>query len=146
MKKLVVCLIMLINIFQLSAQYRASFVDSTKDIVTIRCVGYGKKAALAAKDAELSAIKSILFIGITNTKYSTPLIEEEQLTVEAKFQKFFMDFYNKEYKNFIESSVIVVSYGKNALKQKSITLDVSIRAPQLRSYLEKKEIIRKFGL
>ena len=64
---------------------------------------------------------------------------------EEKYKSFFDDFYNNTYKNFIESSVIVAPYGKNALKQKCITLDVCIRVNQLRAYLENNGIIRKFG-
>ena len=60
----------------------------------MRCVGYGKKAVAAAKDAELSAIRTLLFEGVTNTQYTMPLISEDRLTVEAKFKKFFDDFYN----------------------------------------------------
>ena len=58
----------------------------------------------------------------------------------------YADFYSKEYQNFVESSIIVTPYGKNALKQKCITLDVCIRVNQLRTYLENNGIIRKFGL
>ena len=54
--------------------------------------------------------------------------------------------YKEEYQNFVESSIIVTPYGKNALKQKCITLDVCIRVNQLRAYLENNGIIRKFGL
>ena len=54
--------------------------------------------------------------------------------------------YKEEYQNFVESSIIVTPYGKNALKQKCITLDVCIRVNQLRTYLENNGIIRKFGL
>lgn len=112
----------------------------------LRCTGYGKKAAIAATDAELSAIKTLLFAGAQGTPYSIPLIQESKEATEEKYKSFFDDFYNNTYKNFIESSVIVAPYGKNALKQKCITLDVCIRVAQLRAYLESNDIIRKFGL
>lgn len=137
---------MLTSLFKVSAQYHATVMDSTKDAVTMRCMGYGKKSVTAFKDAELSAIKTLLFVGAASTQYNVPLIQEDKLAVEIKFQQFFETFYKEEYKNFVESSVIVTPFGKNALKQKCITLDVCIRVPQLRAYLEKNGIIRKFGL
>lgn len=147
MKKiLIVCVIMLTAVLDVSAQYRASVLNATKDAVSMRCVGYGKKSTIAAMDAELSAIKAVLFVGAQNTQYCMPLVQEDKAVAENKHKKFFDDFYGKEYKNFIESSVIVTPYGKNALKEKCITLDVAIRVNQLRTYLENNGIIRKFGL
>lgn len=147
MKKIfTICLMSLSFVLEVSAQYHMSVLGSDKDAVSMRCIGYGKKAALASVDAELSAIKTILFVGAANTSYSMPLVQEDKSTVEQKHKKLFENLYSKDYKNFIESSVIVTSYGKDALKQKCITLDVSVRVNQLRSYLENKGIIRKFGL
>ena len=137
---------MLTAILDVSAQYQASVLNATKGAVSMRCVGYGKKATIASIDAELSAIKTLLFVGAKNTQHSMPLIQEDKTVVENKFKKFFDVFYRKEYQNFIESSIIVTPYGKNALKQKCITLDICIRVSQLRAYLEKNGIIRKFGL
>ena len=128
MKKiLIICLIVLTAILEVSAQYQVSVLNATKDAVSMRCVGYGKKAAIASMDAELS-------------------VQEDKAIVENKYRKFFDTFYSKEYQNFVESSIIVTPYGKNALKQKCITLDVCIRVNQLRTYLENNGIIRKFGL
>ena len=141
MKKiLIICLIILTAILEVSAQYQASVLNATKNAVSMRCVGYGKM------DAELSAIKTLLFVGAQNTQHSMPLVQEDKAVVEHKYKKFFDAFYGKEYQNFVESSIIVTPYGKNALKQKCITLDVCIRVNQLRAYLENNGIIRKFGL
>ena len=112
----------------------------------MRSVGYGKKATIASMDAELSAIKTLLFVGTQKTQHSMRLVQEDKAVVENKYKKFFDAFYSKEYQNFVESSIIVTPYGKNALKQKCITLDVCIRVNQLRTYLENNGIIRKFGL
>lgn len=147
MKKiLIICLIVLTAILEVSAQYQVSVLNATKDAVSMRCVGYGKKAAIASTDAELSAIRTLLFAGVQNTQHSMPLVQEDKAIVENKYRKFFDTFYSKEYQNFVESSIIVTPYGKNALKQKCITLDVCIRVNQLRTYLENNGIIRKFGL
>ena len=137
---------MLTALLEVAAQYQVSVLNATKDAVSMRCVGYGKKATIASMDAELSAIKTLLFVGAKNTQHSMPLVQEDKTVVENKFKKFFDVFYRKEYQSFVESSIIVTRYGKNALKQKCITLDVRIRVNQLRTYLENNGIIRKFGL
>lgn len=147
MKKiLMVCVMVLTAVLDISAQYQVSVLSATKNAVSMRCIGYGKKSTIAAMDAELSAIKTLLFAGVQNTQHSLPLVQEDKTVVEDKYKKFFDDFYDKEYKNFIESSVIVTPYGKNTLRKKCITLDVVIRVNQLRTYLENNGIIRKFGL
>lgn len=146
MKRMMLCLIMLVGLLEVSAQHHATVVSSTESTVTLRCVGYGKKALAASEDAELSAIKTLLFVGATGTQHAVPLIADDRQAVEAAFQKFFETFYDKGYKDFVESSVIVVPFGKNALKQKCLTLDVCVRVRPLRAHLEKNGIIRKFGL
>lgn len=137
---------MLTAILEVSAQYQVSVLNATKDAVSMRCVGYGRKAAMASVDAELSAIKTLLFVGVQNTQHSMPLIQEDKAVVENKYKKFFDAFYSNEYQNFIESTIIVIPYGKNASKQKCITLDVCIRVKQLKTYLENNGVIRRFGL
>ena len=70
MKKiLIICLIMLTAILEVSAQYQVSVLNATKDAVSMRCVGYGKKATIASMDAELSAIKTLLFVGTQKTQH-----------------------------------------------------------------------------
>lgn len=145
-KLLIIYLIIFTAIIEVSAQYQVSVQNVTKDAITMRCVGYGKKASIASINAELSAIKTLLFVGVQNTKYSIPLIQEDKTIIENKYKHFFDSFYSKEYQNYIESSVIVTPFGKNELKQKCITLDICIRVNQLRNNLENKGIIRKFGL
>ena len=146
MKKIITFFFMLSCILEISAQYQVTVIGATNDVVNLRCVGYGKKASKAYNDAELSAIRTILFVGAKGTQHSMPLINEDKSIVENKFHSFFSTFYNEGYKSFLESSIIVVPFGKNSLKQRCITLDVCIRISQLREYLENNGIIRRFGL
>lgn len=139
-------LMIVAGLLQVSAQYNVTVLHFTKDAITMRCVGYGKKATIASKDAELSAIKTLLFFGVPGTRYSIPLVAEDRAKIEAKHQNFFASFYDKGYRDFIETSIISAPFGKNALKQKCITLDVCVRSTQLRGYLEQNGIIRRFGL
>ena len=148
MKKLILLffLLTLAGVPSAPAQYNAIVSSSTSKTVTLRCVGYGKKAKPAATDAELSAVRTVLFVGVHDTPFSMPLIQESQQSAEFRFDDFFNNFYNKDYKNFIESSIVVIPFGKNAVKTKCITVDVCVRVCALRKYLEDNNIIRKFGL
>lgn len=127
------------------AQYNVTISNVTNDLVTMRCIGYGKKASIAATDAELSAIKTLIFHGADGVKRCLPLIKEDKASVEKKFSKEFKNLYENDFKDFISSSVVVTQFGKNSLKKKCITLDISVRINQLRTYLENNGIIRKFG-
>ena len=146
-KKLIFLLISVVYcVDSACAQYRVSLQYATKDAIMMRCVGYGKKAATALIDAEQEAIRTLLFYGVSGTRYNMPLVSGNKTNMETKYKKFFETFYAKEYRSFIESSVIVTPFGKNALKQKCLTADVCVRISQLRNYLETNNLIRKFGL
>ncbi|MCF0185148.1 MAG: hypothetical protein HUJ98_01505 [Bacteroidaceae bacterium] len=131
-------------VLQMNAQYQVTVVGSKDDTVTLRSVGQGKNAKKAAAAAELSAIDYVMYVGCSGTKYSMALIQDDKRHVEEN-NDFFDNFNDGVYRDFVESSSIVVPFGKNGLKQKSITLDVCVRVKQLREYLEKNNIIRKFG-
>ena len=74
MKKLILCIVMLFTLVEVFAQYHVTVVGSKNGTVTLRSTGYGKKASKASIDAELSAIKTILFVGVGKTPYNNPLI------------------------------------------------------------------------
>ena len=128
------------------AQYHCIVQCGTANTVTFRATGYGKNIKIAVADAEINAIKTLVFIGAPGTVFQVPLVTSDISIVETKHKDIFNELYESAYRNFIESSVTVTSYGKDAEKRKCITLDIRIRAKALRSWLENKGVIRKFGL
>ena len=147
MKKKLIILLVMCSIVSFSyAQYHSTVQSATKSSVTMRVIGYGKNAKTASADAENNAIKTLLFAGAQDTSYRLPFIPDNKETVETKNKDFFDNLYKNEYKNFIESSIVVTAFGKDAQKRKCITMDICVRAEQLRAYLENNGIIRKFGL
>lgn len=147
MKKKLIILLVMCSIVSFSyAQYHSTVQSATKSSVTMRVIGYGKNAKIASVDAENNAIKTLLFAGAQDTSYRLPFIPDNKETVETKNKDFFGNLYKNEYKNFIESSIVVTAFGKDAQKRKCITMDICVRAEQLRAYLENNGIIRKFGL
>lgn len=144
-KKISILFILMCGVFTMvKAQYHCTVISATRSNVTLRCTGYGKNAKAALSSAERGAIETLLYVGAPRTPYSLPFINNKA-EVEANNKQFFDTLYESSYKNFIESSVTVTAFGKDAEKRKCLTMDVNVRAEQLRSFLENNGIIRKFG-
>lgn len=146
MKQYLILLILVLEISETKAQYNCNVISSDRETVTFRVTGYGKKVKLATENAELSAVKILCFIGAEGTPFRLPFVTVERSIAEKEHSDFFVPFYKSEYKNYIDASVIVIPFGKDAEKRKCITLDVRVRAFQLRTYLERCGIKRRFGI
>jgi hypothetical protein len=127
-----------------NAQYHCTVQSSTAETVTYRATGYGKNVKIASAEAELNAVKALLFTGADGS-FKQPLISENKQEAESKYQEALNELYTSAYQDFIESSVTVTAFGKDAEKRKCTTLDVCVRAKQLRAWLENRKVIRKFG-
>lgn len=130
----------------LLAQYHVNYIGSNGESMTFRAVGYGKNAKIASVNAELNVIKAIMFEGIPNSQQRIPMVPEIESVAMDKHGKILNDFFNGEYQSVITQSIIVNRFGKDANKQKSITLEVTVNLMSLRNKLEKMGVIRKFGL
>ena len=128
------------------AQYHCTVQSYTDDTVTLRATGYGKNANAASADAELNAVCTLVFAGAQGTNCRMPLVSEGRQVAEVKYKETFIRLYKSVYHDFIESTVTVTAFGKDAEKRKCITLDICVRARILRSWLESNGVIRRFGL
>ncbi|MCM1141552.1 MAG: hypothetical protein NC453_23520 [Muribaculum sp.] len=148
MRNIIILFILLVGMVtsQSFAQYQVNYLHSEGETMTFRVVGYGKNAKKASADAEINAVKGLLFKGIPNTQQSVPMIKETEQTSYSKNKSFWNAFWEGEYQNVITRSVIVRNFGKDENKQKSITLEVTVNTHALRQDLERNSIIRKFGL
>ncbi|MBP3467451.1 MAG: hypothetical protein J6K01_07575 [Paludibacteraceae bacterium] len=146
MKRIFLLGIAFVCIVAAKAQYHCTVMTSTRSTITLRATGYGKNVKKATAEAERNAVRMILFSGADGTSFRFPLIQEDRDKVEDDNRSFFNDLYRGVYRDFIESSVVVTPFGKDASERKCVTVDVCVRAERLRSYLESKKIIRKFGL
>ncbi len=132
--------------FDVSAQYQVKYVSVDGDLVKMRCVGYANKPKEAVEDAELSAVKVVLFQGVSGVPHiSSPLISIVEHEAVHDNSKYFKDFYDGGYRRFIVSSEILTKLKKDASKRKSMTLDVTVNVKALREDLERNGVIRKFG-
>lgn len=128
------------------AQYQVNCISTDGETMTFRVVGYGKNSKMASDDAEISVIKALMFEGIPNSQQHIPMVPETESTIRKKYDKELNSLFKGEYKGVIPRSVIVRKFGKDANKQKTITLDVTVNIRALRNKLERTGIIRKFGL
>lgn len=103
MKKIVLLLVTVFVSTYLFAQYDVEYVSSTASSITLKSRGFNKKIGKALKDAELSALKTVLFYGVNDATLSYPLISEDETEVEKKYSKYFKKLYDEEYKKFIIS-------------------------------------------
>ena len=144
------CLLMMLCVLfcsEVHAQYQVKYVSSDGDLVEMRCLGYAGKTKEAVVDAELSAVKTVLFQGVSGeSRFSSALINVPEKEAVKGNKKYFNDFYDGGYQRFIVSSEILSKLKKDASKRKSITVDVTVNVRALREDLERSGIIRKFGL
>jgi hypothetical protein len=112
--------------------------------MVVESTGYGKYQSEAAIDAQISAIKVLLFKGLPGTELNVPLIENEN-DAKSKHNDYFQNLFQQgSYMKFIMSS----TESTNPIKKggnKTITLDIKINYNSLRIDLEQNQIIRKFG-
>lgn len=146
MRKVFLTTLLALSAVAASAQYQCNVQSATETTVTFRSTGYGKNAKTAAAAAELNAVKTLLFSGAPKTNFSHPFVRENKEEAEKKYDHVLQSLYESGYKDFVESSVTVAAFGKDAEKRKCTTVDVRIRAKQLRTWLENKGVVRKFGL
>lgn len=139
-------LIMILGTTNIRAQYHVNLIGEHGDEITLRVVGYGKNGKKATEDAELNVIKALIFNGIANSRRTVPMINNPEKEVTSLHQEYFSNLYAISYKNFISASKTIIPFGKNDIKQKCITIDVTVNVRALRNNLEQNGIIRKFGL
>lgn len=138
---------MLLFVTAVYAQYQAKYVSYSNGCVKMRCTGYAKKAKEAVAEAELSAVKTVLFQGVSGAPAcSSPLIQVTEEEAEDENKRYFRDFYSGGYMRFVVSSEIVTALKKDAAKRKNMTVDVTVNVKALREDLEKSNVIRRFGL
>lgn len=118
--------------------------NSEEGTILVRSSGQGESEAKAVANSEIKAFNTLLFYGYPSSVQTRPMIENE---TEAKRlnSKFFSDFFeNAEYKSFIINSYNYAGVQKEG-KLYYPNRDIKINLRSLRTHLENKGIIRKFG-
>lgn len=129
-------------------QDRVNFLSDGRDgTLSLRVIAYGKKTKETAINAELSAIKSILFRGIPGSnQVEKPLVGIDEENIRKEHKKYFKVFFEEQrYSSFILSNIPIMGFAKDATKRKCVTVDIKVNLQALRSDLEQHKVIRKFG-
>lgn len=119
---------------------------SEKGTLLVNAQGYGSSKNTALENASRNAFKNLLFKGIPGSYQYLPLLGEKALQVQAQKEAFFKDFFvSKTYEQFILNKE-VGKFRSSGKGQANLLAKLHINASALRSYLEQKQVIRKFGL
>jgi hypothetical protein len=112
--------------------------------IVVESTGYGKNQSEALVDAQITAIKVLLFKGLPGTELNVPLIENEN-AAKSKHNEYFQNLFQQgNYVKFIMSSTESANTIRKTNNNK-ITLDIKINYNSLRQDLEQNQVIRKFG-
>ena len=126
--------------------HQVSYLSSESQTLSLRSTGFGSTQLKAVEDAEIAAMKTLLFRGIPESQQKDALISLNESDALKKNHAYFNDFFEKgRYKTFIISSVPVTDMTKYKGAVQQITVDVKINLYALRKDLEQSNIIRTFG-
>lgn len=121
-----------------------ALANSEEGTILIRSSGQGESETKAVLNSEIKAFNTLFFHGFPSSVQTRPMIENES---EAKRSNsnFFDDFFeNGEYRNFIINSYNYTGVHKTG-SYYYLNRDIKINLRSLRTHLENKGIIRKFG-
>lgn len=119
---------------------------SEEGTLLLNAHGYGVTNSAALENALSNGFKNLLFKGIPGSFQYLPLVGKNPINIEKQHQPFFDDFFaTKTYEQFILSKD-VGRFRASAQREANISARIKVNVTSLRSYLEQKNIIRKFGL
>lgn len=124
-----------------------NYLSGDDGAVTMRCIGTGKSADDAQKQAEMNCFHVLLFRGLPESSQKIPIVGTDEYSIMKEHADYFDAFFKgKRYKTFLMSSVTAAPPVRLNKKLNSVTLDAKINITSLRRDLENHGVIRKFGL
>lgn len=141
-----------ISIFVISCNSPKSFTGETvyagaseKGTLLVSASGYGQSKILAIENAEINALKNILYKGIPGSPYSKPIIEDAA-KAESGHSAYFDNLFQKGgHKVFLMTSTVISDFKLLANRRSNITVKIKYDVNAIRVDLEKNGVIRKFG-
>ncbi len=117
---------------------------SENNTITIRSSGIGKTDVEAVSNAESQAFEALLFQGFPGSVQERPMIDNETES-KSLYASFYQGFFtNKNYQSFIINSSNYTGIQKQG-GNFYVIRELKINLMSLRTELENKGIIRKFG-
>lgn len=123
------------------------FVSEANGVIKLRSTGSGNDIKSAAIDAEINAVKIILFRGVPGSTYGNPLLSTDEQKIMDQHKNYFNTFFKeKRYGTFIRSGDNAIEIQSNKIaKTKTVLLVVEVNVQTLKKDLESFGVIRKFG-
>lgn len=142
-------LLILIAPITLTAQNSSYSVISVEPVQTldvkIRLIVYCNEKKAVDAEAQIAALRVLLFDGCPNTQYAKSLLEDGQKTSVQKYSYYFDDLFNYRFPDFV-SSFSALSKFKKADYRKGTEYEITVKASLLRKDLDKNGIRKKIGL
>lgn len=118
-------------------------VDQKNMILKLRVLGYGKNDALAQEDAEVRAIRAVMYAGVGEYR---PIFASEAQT-EAQRGDFLNSFFErKQYKDYLSN---VESAGglmkEKGLKVKKKPFDITVNMGGLERFMRTSNVKKRMG-
>lgn len=110
--------------------------------IFLRSSGFGVTKKDAYNDAVKHAFNTLCFQGVPESIQSRPLIDNEDKQRSSNLEQCFVD--KSCYEPFT-TSISQVNEGEKVRNGYAALLDIKINIRAFRSYLENKNVIRKFG-
>ena len=119
-------------------------VDTEPGTLWVKSSGYGKDESSAMHDAQMAAVRHLLFQGIPGTPWNLPMVPDESVSKRdhASFYNQFLE--QKGYRDFVMSASSTPLVKVDGAKRLDATVKLDVQG--IRRHLEKNDIIRKFGL
>ena len=119
-------------------------VDQKALILELRVVGYGKNEALAQEDAEVRAIRAVMYAGVEGFR---PLLVESQ--AEAQHGDFLLNFFdNKQYKDYllmVEPAGGLTKVKGMKKKVRKQPYDIRVNVGALERFLIQNKVKKRMG-
>ncbi|MES2797343.1 MAG: hypothetical protein V4683_15325 [Bacteroidota bacterium] len=122
---------------------KVNYISSNKGLLTLSSENVGENINKAAHFAEINALENILFKGIQGSSQEDPIISDEISAFRENNLALKSLIFENEYKLYLTESLVLETYKGNPM---TVVQKVTFDIPALRKYLEKNNIIRKFGL
>lgn len=125
-------------------QGMVSYLNSSgKESIVVKSNDYGKSEKEATSNAEILAIKTLLFNGISESEVNTPMITFEEANKQTTKDYIDKLFNNDRYKAFLSCSETIESHQEKKTFHVKVKCCISYRL--LRKDLESNNIIPKIG-
>lgn len=154
MKKLLLLLVLLCTVSASMGQrlapsqnaLRVNILSGDKQNVTVRSIGNGQNEAQCQQDAQIKAIKAVLYVGLSSPDVASSY--NALITKPDQSADYFTSFFDNEtYKRYITSSQASSSLDRvKGQKQREQAFDIVIQIGALETMLRKDKIIQRMGL